>query len=66
VPIQVPTGLADCPHELFPPPKSWVSSTFVNLVQYTEMSRCGHFAALEEPELFTKDVVEFVQKVEAK
>jgi pimeloyl-ACP methyl ester carboxylesterase len=29
------------------------------LVRYTEMPRGGHFAALEQPELYARDVAEF-------
>ena len=34
------------------------------MVQYTEMARGGHFAAFEEPEIFSNDVIQFVEKVE--
>jgi len=34
-----------------------------NLVHYTKMPRGGHFACLEEPELFVEDVRQFFRKV---
>ena len=64
IPITVPTGLADFPHELFHYPEPWVHSRFFDVVQLTEMPRGGHFAAFEEPELFANDVITFVEKVE--
>ncbi|KAK3755532.1 hypothetical protein QZH41_019906 [Actinostola sp. cb2023] len=64
MPIDVPTGLAEFPQEMVIPPKPWVSSIFTNIVHYSVLPKGGHFAALEQPELFMKDVVQFVQKVE--
>ena len=56
--------MADFPHELFSTPEPWIHSRFLDVVQYTEMPRGGHFAAFEEPELFANDVIQFVKKVE--
>ena len=39
-------------------PRHWVEASH-NLVQYTEMPRGGHFAAMEEPELLVEDVRKF-------
>lgn len=64
IPITVPVGLADFPHELFRIPEPWIHSRFLEVVQYTEMPRGGHFAAFEEPDLFANDVIQFVEKVE--
>ena len=63
-PITVPTGLAEFPHEIFPTPKPWVHNIFLDIVQYSELPRGGHFAAFQEPELFSNDVIMFVQTVE--
>ena len=64
IPISVPAGLADFPHELFRTPKPWIHNRFTDIIQYTEMPRGGHFAAFEEPELFANDVIQFIEKVE--
>ena len=64
IPITVPTGLADFPHELFRQPEPWAHYRFDDIVQFSEMPRGGHFAAFEEPELFANDVIKFVEKVE--
>ncbi len=60
--VEVPTGFAAFPKELSRPPRSWVESEF-DLVHWTEMPRGGHFAALEEPELFVEDVRAFARLV---
>ena len=64
IPITVPVGFADFPHEPFAAPEPWIHSSFLDVVQYTEMPRGGHFAAFEEPEIFSNDVIQFVEKVE--
>ena len=61
----VPVGFASFPHEIFPPPKSWLEAISPNLVSYTAMKKGGHFAAFEEPDAFSEDVRNFVYKVEA-
>ncbi|KXJ12401.1 epoxide hydrolase 1 [Exaiptasia diaphana] len=65
IPIDTPSGLAEFPHEVGTSPKPWVLARFPNNLQYTLMPKGGHFAAFEQPELFAKDIVQFVEKVEA-
>ncbi|EDO30223.1 predicted protein, partial [Nematostella vectensis] len=62
----VPVGLADFPDEIIHLPQPWLSATFIDIIQHTEMPRGGHFAALQEPELLAQDVMEFVRKVETR
>jgi pimeloyl-ACP methyl ester carboxylesterase len=57
--VTVPCAVARFPHELPSPPRSWVERGY-NLVRWTEMPRGGHFAALEAPDLFARDVTEFL------
>ena len=56
--IEVPTAGAIFPHELFYAPRAW-AETWYNLTRWTEMPRGGHFAAMEQPELFVDDVRAF-------
>ena len=54
--VQVPTGCAVFPAEMLNwPPRSYVERIY-NVKHWTEMSRGGHFAAMEEPELLLKDI----------
>jgi microsomal epoxide hydrolase len=64
--IAVPTGFASFPAEmpLLNPPRSVLERGF-NLVHYTKMPRGGHFACLEQPQLFVDDVRAFFQKLRA-
>ena len=61
--VEVPTGCAVYPKEFLTwPPKSYVERLF-NLVHWTEMSKGGHFAALEQPASLIKDIQNFYKKV---
>jgi microsomal epoxide hydrolase len=55
---EVPTAVAVFPGEIFFSPRKWVEARY-NVVQWTEMPRGGHFAAMEEPELYLEDVTKF-------
>lgn len=56
--VNVPTGVAVFPRELFRFPRSWIEAAF-NLVHYRRMERGGHFAAMEVPELLIGDIRDF-------
>ena len=55
-PVAVPVGYTNFPGEVFPAPRSWVEVVFPGLAYYNEPHRGGHFAAWEEPELFSTEV----------
>ena len=58
--ITLPTGVAAFPQDLLAfPPRAMVERGY-NVVRYTAMPRGGHFASLEEPELFLADLRAFV------
>jgi microsomal epoxide hydrolase len=56
--VDVPTGVARFPRELFRPPRRWAERLY-RIVRWTEMPRGGHFAALEVPQLLLEDVRAF-------
>jgi pimeloyl-ACP methyl ester carboxylesterase len=56
--VEVPTACLVFPREAILSPRRWVEAR-VNLVRWTEMSRGGHFAPLEEPNTFVDDVRAF-------
>lgn len=56
--INVPTGAAIFPAELFIVPRAWAEAAY-DLRHWTVMEQGGHFAALEQPELYLNDVREF-------
>ena len=56
--INVPTGAAVFPAELFIVPRAWAEAAY-DLRHWTVMSEGGHFAALEKPEIYLTDIREF-------
>jgi pimeloyl-ACP methyl ester carboxylesterase len=57
----VPAAVAHCPY--YPPlPREWAARQ-VNLVHFTDFPRGGHFMAWEEPELYAKDLQDFIGKL---
>jgi pimeloyl-ACP methyl ester carboxylesterase len=55
-PVAVPVGYTDFAGEVFPAPRSWVEVVYPDLAYYNEVDKGGHFAAWEEPELFSADL----------
>ena len=54
---ETPTAVANFPGEALyqAPPRSWAERAY-NIVRWTDMPSGGHFAAMEEPDLFIADV----------
>jgi pimeloyl-ACP methyl ester carboxylesterase len=55
-PVSVPVGFTTFPGEIVATPRSWVEQAYPTLIYYNKVDRGGHFAAWEEPELFTTEV----------
>ena len=53
--INVPTGAAIFPAEIFVTPKAWAEAAY-DLRHWSVMSEGGHFAALEKPDLYLNDL----------
>jgi pimeloyl-ACP methyl ester carboxylesterase len=60
--VGVPTGVARYPKEPLRWPRSWVEGQY-NVTHWVAMPRGGHFAAMEQPELFVEDVRTFFRTV---
>ncbi len=56
--VGVPTGIARYPKEVVRFPRPWVEARY-NVTHWADMPRGGHFAAMEQPELFVEDVQNF-------
>ncbi len=61
--VDVPTGVAHFPKEIFSPVRSWAESTYTDIRQWTKMPKGGHFAAFEQPDLFVEDVRSFFAQI---
>ena len=56
--LQVPTGAAIFPKDIWKPPRSWVKALY-NVQQWSTFAQGGHFAAKEEPSILARDVQRF-------
>jgi pimeloyl-ACP methyl ester carboxylesterase len=54
--VSLPVGFTTFPDEIFRAPRSWVEKSYPNLTYFNEADTGGHFAAWEEPELFSQEV----------
>jgi pimeloyl-ACP methyl ester carboxylesterase len=54
--VSLPVGFTTFPGEIFQAPRSWVERSYPNLTYYNKADKGGHFAAWEEPELFSDEV----------
>jgi len=52
----LPVGFTTFPDEIFQAPRSWVEQGYPNIAYYNKAAKGGHFAAWEEPELFSTEV----------
>ena len=54
--VSLPVGFTAFPDEIFVAPRSWVENGYPTLTYFNQVDRGGHFAAWEEPELFSEEV----------
>jgi pimeloyl-ACP methyl ester carboxylesterase len=55
-PVTIPVGFTTFPGEIWRSPRSWVEKGYPSLTYFNEVDKGGHFAAWEEPELFSQEV----------
>jgi pimeloyl-ACP methyl ester carboxylesterase len=55
-PVNLPVGFTTFPGEIWRSPRSWVEASYPNVSYFNEVDKGGHFAAWEEPELFSTEV----------
>ena len=54
--ISIPVAITVFPDEVYRAPETWARRAYRNLVYFNEVDKGGHFAAWEQPELFTDEV----------
>jgi pimeloyl-ACP methyl ester carboxylesterase len=54
--VSVPVGFTTFPGEIFAAPRSWVETVYPGVAYFNEVDKGGHFAAWEEPELFSAEL----------
>ena len=56
VDVSVPTAVTVFPGEIYQAPRSWTERAYHQLIYYNRVDKGGHFAAWEQPELFSSEV----------
>ncbi len=54
--VVVPTAVSVFPDELYPAPRSWAERAFPKLIHFNKLPKGGHFAAWEQPRLFSEEL----------
>jgi epoxide hydrolase len=62
-PLTMPAGVAVFPKDAVRPVRRFAERVLPTLTHWSEFDRGGHFAAMEQPELFVRDVREFFRSV---
>jgi pimeloyl-ACP methyl ester carboxylesterase len=55
-PMNLPFGFTTFPGEIWKTPREWVELAYPNVMYFNEAAKGGHFAAWEEPELFSSEL----------
>ena len=55
-PPTIPFGFTTFPGEIWRTPRSWVDACYPNVIYFHEVDKGGHFAAWEEPQLFSEEI----------
>ena len=54
--VSIPVAVSVFPDELYPAPRSWAEQAYPQLIHYNQVEKGGHFAAWEQPQLFSEEV----------
>jgi pimeloyl-ACP methyl ester carboxylesterase len=54
--LALPVAITVFPEDIYRPPESWARRAYRNLIYFHEADRGGHFAAWEQPQLFSEEV----------
>jgi pimeloyl-ACP methyl ester carboxylesterase len=54
--VTIPTAISVFPDEIYAAPRSWAERAYPNLIHFNTLDRGGHFAAWEQPQLFSEEI----------
>ena len=54
--VSIPVAVSVFPDELYQAPQRWAEKAYPNLIHYNRLPKGGHFAAWEQPQLFSEEV----------
>jgi pimeloyl-ACP methyl ester carboxylesterase len=54
--VDLPTGVSVFPDEIYSAPRAWAETAYPKLIHYNRLPKGGHFAAWEQPHVFTEEL----------
>ncbi len=54
--VAIPVAVSVFPDEIYAAPRSWAEGAYPKLIHYNKLDKGGHFAAWEQPQLFSEEV----------
>jgi pimeloyl-ACP methyl ester carboxylesterase len=54
--VAIPVAVSVFPDEIYAAPQTWTEKAYPKLIHYNRLPKGGHFAAWEQPELFTEEI----------
>jgi len=54
--VPIPAAVSVFPDEIYAAPKTWTEKAYPKLIYYNRLPKGGHFAAWEQPELFSEEI----------
>ncbi len=54
--VEIPVAMTVFPGEQYQAPRSWAERAYPNLIHFNEVEKGGHFAAWEQPQIFTEEI----------
>ncbi|KIC95970.1 epoxide hydrolase family protein [Flavihumibacter solisilvae] len=54
--VSIPVAVSVFPGEQYQAPKSWTEKAYPNLIYYNQVDKGGHFAAWEQPLIFSQEI----------
>ena len=54
--VSIPVAVSVFPGEQYHAPRSWTEKAYPNLIYFNEVDKGGHFAAWEQPQLFSEEL----------
>jgi pimeloyl-ACP methyl ester carboxylesterase len=54
--VSIPVAVSFFPDEIYTMPRSWAERAYPKLIYYNKVPKGGHFAAWEQPQLYSEEV----------
>jgi pimeloyl-ACP methyl ester carboxylesterase len=54
--VPIPVAVSVFPDEIYAAPRSWTEQAYPKLMHYNRLPKGGHFAAWEQPQIFTQEI----------